>query len=219
MKLLILYLSILLLGVVLYTAFKKTAKKKELYVKLFSFALVAIGTYAFLDTQSRYAYLLYAIISILGIYEIGKAMRNHHNRHVYLSVSLIMLALFIYTGFVQGFPHSRLFLCVLSFDAFSQFFGQIFGRNALIRNISPNKTIEGCIGGLAICIVTSLYTFNSLWLGIYVAFFALCGDLLASMVKRRSGIKDFSNLLPGQGGVLDRFDSYVLCTVCYLPLL
>lgn len=219
MKLLILYLGILLLGVVFYTTFKKTAKKKELYLKFLSFALVALGTYAFLDTQSRYAYLLYAVISILGVYEIGKALRHYQNRYAYLAISLIIFALFIYTGFVPGFPHSRLFLCVLSFDAFSQFFGQILGRHALIRNISPNKTIEGCIGGLAICVLTSLYAFNSPWPGIYVAFFALCGDLLASLVKRRSGIKDFSNLLPGQGGVLDRFDSYILCSVCYLPLL
>lgn len=219
MSLLLIYLSVLLLGIVLYTTFKKTAGKKELYLKFFSFALVALCTYAFLDKQSGHASILYAVIGTLGLYEIIRASGRIKNAFVYIAIALVMFSLFVSTAFITGFPHSNLFLCVLSFDAFSQFFGQLFGKQALLKKISPNKTIEGSTGGLLICILTSFCTFGSVWKGCYIAFFALAGDLLASFVKRKAGIKDFSRLLPGQGGVLDRFDSYILVSICYLPVL
>lgn len=219
MKLLLTYLSLLLLGVVVYTSFKKTADKKSLYAKLLSFAIVALFTYAVLEYQVKYAAALYGIIATLAFYEIISVTRNLRSPYAYILLSVVILALFVYTGLVPGFPHSALFLCVLSFDAFSQFFGQIFGRHALTRKISPNKTIEGCAGGLLICLLTSHYAFDTAWKGLPIAFFALCGDLLASLVKRRAGVKDFSRLLPGQGGILDRFDSYIFCVLCYFLFL
>ncbi len=207
MKLLLIYLSVLLLGVIGYTSFKKTADKKSLYLKFLSFSLVALLCYIVLDQQSSYTLALYGIISALALYELIKICRHAGASYLYIITGGIILLLFLYTGFVPHFPHSKLFLCVLSFDAFSQFFGQIFGRHSLIRKISPNKTIEGCVGGLLMCMLTSFLMFNSVWKGIYISFFALSGDLLASYVKRRAGVKDFSRLLPGQGGVLVRFDS------------
>lgn len=219
MNLLLLYLGILMLGVVVYTSFKKTADKKSLYLKFLSFAIVAVFTYFILDHQAKYTLALYSMIAALALYEIIRVIRRVSNAYLYILVSLSILALFVYTSLVPGFPHSALFLCVLSFDAFSQFFGQIFGRHALTRKISPNKTIEGCMGGLLICLLTSHYAFGMAWKGLPIACFALGGDLLASFVKRRAGVKDFSRLLPGQGGVLDRFDSYIFCALCYLLFL
>ncbi len=219
MNLLLLYLAILVLGVVVYTSFKKTADKKSLYLKFLSFAIVAVFTYFILEQQAKYTLALYCIIATLALYEIIHVTRTLSNAYFYILVSLLILAPFVYTGFVPGFPHPALFLCVLSFDAFSQFFGQIFGRHALTRKISPNKTIEGCAGGLLICLLTSHYAFGTPWKGFPIACFALGGDLLASFIKRRAGVKDFSRLLPGQGGVLDRFDSYIFCALCYLVFL
>lgn len=219
MSLLGIYLVILLLGVVLYTSVKKTADKKSLYLKFLSFSIVTVFTYFILDHQAKYTLALYSIIGILALYEIISVTRTLRSAYVYILASLLILALFVYTSLVPSFPHSKLFLCVLSFDAFSQFFGQIFGRHALTRKISPNKTIEGCAGGLLICLLTSVYVFGTPWKGLSIAFFALSGDLLASFVKRRAGAKDFSRLLPGQGGVLDRFDSYILSAICYLLFL
>lgn len=219
MNVLLIYLAVLLLGVTGYTSFKKTADKKSLYLKFLSFALVVVLTYLILDKASGYTLFLYGVISALTLYELVRVTRTIGTAYVYILSGIVILLLFLYTSLIPAFPHSTLFLCVLSFDAFSQFFGQIFGRHTLVPKISPHKTIEGCAGGLLICMLTSFYTFGSLWTGIYIAFFALSGDLLASFVKRRAGVKDFSRLLPGQGGVLDRFDSYILCAVCYLPLL
>jgi phosphatidate cytidylyltransferase len=216
MMLLVIYLSVLLLGIVAYTAVKKTANKKSLYLKFTSFAVVVGLVYAVLDSQPSYTILLYSLIGILSLFEIVKVTRHLKTAYLYIGIACIALAIFTYAAFKKQFPHSELFLCVLSFDAFSQFFGQIFGKHALWKTISPHKTMEGTIGGLVTCTFTSSLVFHCMWKGLFIGCSALCGDLLASFVKRRSGVKDFSNLLPAQGGILDRFDSYIISTIAYL---
>lgn len=104
------------------------------------------------------------------------------------------------------------------FDAFSQLTGQLAGKTKLARKISPNKTVEGLIGGmgctLLLCSIpgkfSNLSSERCICLAIIISLAALCGDLLASAGKRRFGIKDYSHLLPGQGGFLDRFDSLLM---------
>lgn len=104
-------------------------------------------------------------------------------------------------------------------DTFAYFGGMTFGKNKLIERLSPNKTIEGSISGivfgslLAIWFgfMTNLFDNNNLLIvaTIILTFTGQIGDLLFSSVKRLYGIKDFSNILPGHGGVLDRIDSIV----------
>jgi len=101
-------------------------------------------------------------------------------------------------------------------DTFAYFTGKLFGRRKLYPQVSPNKTIEGAIGGIVGCTIISILYFNYLSINklIYIIIFSICasvfsivGDLSASKIKREFGIKDFGNLLPGHGGILDRFDS------------
>jgi phosphatidate cytidylyltransferase len=109
-----------------------------------------------------------------------------------------------------------LFLATATFDGFSQVVGQLAGRRRLAISVSPAKTVEGFGGGLVAAFVVALLTRGLLggagaWyiagLTVLTALAALAGDLAASWVKRRAGIKDYSAALPGQGGFLDRFDS------------
>ena len=93
----------------------------------------------------------------------------------------------------------------------------------LFRSISPKKTIEGCIGGtVGAVVITILYSvlckyafhveFNYVYvtlITIVLSILSQIGDLAASSVKRYTGIKDFSNLIPGHGGMLDRIDSVI----------
>lgn len=110
-----------------------------------------------------------------------------------------------------------LYLVVASSDGFSQVVGQLFGRHPLSPVVSPNKTVEGLIGGIVGAFIVAWFSrglvdlaFPSLLLLAFViAACGIGGDLLASRIKRKAGIKEFSNLLHAQGGVLDTFDSFI----------
>jgi len=106
---------------------------------------------------------------------------------------------------------------VTATDAGAYFVGSKFGKHKLWEAISPNKTIEGSIGGalitLALCLLLgydfSMGLWQSLGAAILVTVFAQLGDLVESMLKRDAGAKDASDILPGHGGFLDRADSYI----------
>lgn len=110
---------------------------------------------------------------------------------------------------------------VIAYDIFGLVVGSQFGKTRLAPDISPNKTVEGLIGGMAgavivaVLIVKLIHPWDDLGhafaLGLTVAVMAPLGDLAESMLKRDLGIKDFGTLLPGHGGVLDRFDSLLFC--------
>ena len=112
-----------------------------------------------------------------------------------------------------------LFLLVWGADSGAYFVGRKLGKRKLAPEVSPNKSIEGLIGGIItaamiIIVVQSLYLNLSLTqhilfllLSIITVFSSVLGDLFESMIKRRAGIKDSGRVLPGHGGVLDRIDS------------
>lgn len=114
-------------------------------------------------------------------------------------------------------------ICYLT-DVFAYFIGSFFGKHKLNERVSPNKSIEGSIGGFVGGMLVSLlwaYLFD--FFGVDKFIIIICsillpivcqiGDLAYSLIKRHYGIKDFSNLIPGHGGLLDRLDSltFVMC--------
>lgn len=112
-----------------------------------------------------------------------------------------------------------IFLLAFGSDTFAYFAGNLFGKNKLSPKISPNKTIEGSLGGIIgdiILIIIYNYFFEIgpiiklVPLAIIGSVVSQLGDLIASKIKRTTGIKDYGNLIPGHGGVLDRFDSILL---------
>lgn len=111
-------------------------------------------------------------------------------------------------------------------DTFAYFTGVAFGKHKIVPHISPKKTWEGCIGGTIFCAISVTvycclviyrvdniemglvpYGIITFFLGILIAIMSQLGDWFCSVIKRRTGIKDFSNIFPGHGGMLDRFDS------------
>lgn len=116
-----------------------------------------------------------------------------------------------------------LFIMVFSFDSASYCAGKIFGKNLIAPSISPKKTWEGVFGGVIGCTISlSIITYilnaphnlSFIPFSIIVCILAFLGDMFESFLKRRAHIKDSGTLLPGHGGILDRFDSVLL--VSYL---
>ncbi len=103
-------------------------------------------------------------------------------------------------------------------DTFAYFTGRFFGRRRIIPGVSPAKTVEGSIGGIAgavaVLVIFSitvgenvLTPAEAVGAGLLAGIVSQLGDWLASAIKRYAGLKDFGRLLPGHGGILDRFDS------------
>lgn len=110
------------------------------------------------------------------------------------------------------------FLIAWGTDTCAYFVGYLFGKRKLWEEISPKKTIEGAIGGVIGCtILTTLYAYilrpefiyYAIILGVLGSVISQLGDLTASKIKRSVDIKDYGNIMPGHGGVLDRFDSII----------
>lgn len=114
-------------------------------------------------------------------------------------------------------------------DVFAYFVGSFFGKHKLCPNISPNKTIEGAIGGVVGCVISNIVLYavfenfvfaecshnyvGVVLMTVAMSIISMCGDLTASVIKRNFGIKDFSKLIPGHGGIIDRLDSSIFVLV------
>jgi len=129
------------------------------------------------------------------------------------------------------------FAVPLAGDMMALFVGKAFGKRKFCPAVSPKKTVEGSLGGLAGSVLAAVIIFLlSIWLcneatlsrlpvwwaypllGLAGGFVGQMGDLFASLVKRHCGLKDFSNIFPGHGGMLDRLDSVLFMAVlmyCY----
>lgn len=134
--------------------------------------------------------------------------------------------LFGYIILIRGEPAGSrwilfLFLVVWGGDVGAYFIGKTFGKHKLHERVSPKKTWEGAMGGLAVSVAAALlgwslllgpgYSFlQILLLGIVLGVVGQTGDLIESLLKRSAGVKDSGTLFPGHGGVLDRFDSILL---------
>lgn len=142
------------------------------------------------------------------------------------------------TGSDTGEPIGQYFFLLVFIaawitDTFAYFTGFFFGKHKLCPKISPKKTIEGSVGGTLFCVIAFIvygiviskintsYEPNFIGIaavGLCMSVLSQIGDLLASVIKRTYGVKDYGNLFPGHGGVLDRFDS-VLILAPFLLLL
>ena len=171
------------------------------------------------------------LIALGGAFEIVRLQLKSHPQFawskfcLYFSIYIALAVLFLLFAFESAEIQILTMFAVCMFDAFSQLSGQLFGKRKIAPNISPNKTLGGLIGGACSALFIGIIAnFNS-ELGIMaVTILTLCviaasfvGDLLASYVKRQYAVKDYSALIPGHGGILDRFDSLIAAgAVIYL---
>lgn len=142
----------------------------------------------------------------------------------YLISSVIFLTLIPSIRTSDGFNQNLvigIFFLIWTNDTFAYIVGKNFGKNKLFERISPNKTIEGFLGGVVFSIIASFFIFTYtgflnfiFWAGLAVilSIFGTLGDLIQSKFKRQAGVKDSGNLMPGHGGLFDRLDSIIFAS-------
>ena len=147
---------------------------------------------------------------------------NKTNFINFILTNLIIISFFSLIGILES-PNGLYMILyavilVSTMDVFAYLGGNLLGKRKIIPVISKGKTIEGTIIGLTSTIIISyfikdLMDFNviySLIYGFFMGIFAFLGDLLESIFKRKIGVKDSGKLIPGHGGLMDRFDGYFL---------
>ena len=180
--------------------------------------------------QSRSMWLLpiAAYLLLRTIVQLYRPRQNavHSLERSFFSLGYVALPIAMLNGIMRiTAPRLLLgmFIFIWLYDTGAYCVGMLLGRHRLFERISPKKSWEGVIGGVAFCVAGAYAThhwFNeffqvpdlTVWVGmsVVVAVFATLGDLVESLIKRTVGVKDSGNLLPGHGGILDRIDSLLL---------
>ena len=166
--------------------------------------------------------VLTGLIIAVGLFELFRLLKNEqYKQNGFFALSIVIYGILSFGFWKFSVMEKEIilftFLILSIFDAFSQISGQLWGKRKIAPEISPNKTVGGTVGG-AVFALLSAYFLRSLTSGnvtesfalaVGIIVFAFVGDIAASFYKRKFGVKDYSNLIPGHGGFLDRFDSLI----------
>ena len=210
-----------------YEILRASGAHRRRFLLVFSFAGAMILSLVPVPHQPLYWVLLFSIAC--GAYLFLMKWQKHcrlDSAIVLVGLVLLTTALFRSITVLRGIDHGEVYLftvVTLTFatDVGAYLFGRYFGHYKLAPKISPNKTLEGGIGGVVVsmaCMAIISQTLHrhgypaadwrvALLYAIGVSVVAEFGDLAMSSLKRVCGIKDFGNIFPGHGGALDRFDS------------
>jgi len=229
-------ISLALLAVLgVYEAIKAYGLGKSPYIFAVSMVWTAL---VFFVKDEKIIPLLW--LALIGVYLLTPLFlqKNHSMAQnlpaLFLTIAIAQVFLLVYPMKAGEYGVEKLvFTCACAFvsDILAQLVGSAIGKKKLCESISKNKTVEGFLAGLgggALC-GTALSVYMSaflkvtadyvlfIFLGIFFSSISVLGDLVFSKIKRERGIKDFGNLLPGHGGMLDRLDSVLfLLPIAYV---
>ncbi len=217
---------------------KLCQNKALLVISVLPALIVPFVAMGYLAVPLTLVYTLYAIIVFVLI------LKFHSKLDIKSVLSVLVLPIFISFAFatvvcVTQYGNVGLFyilavLCWSSLaDTGAYFVGVTFGKHKMAKIISPKKSWEGFVGGmlsgligiLLLCLMyDKVYVFEVNYIAMLIItplFVALgvLGDLTASLIKRKCDIKDFGNLIPGHGGVMDRFDSILMITPLFAQII
>lgn len=220
------------IGLISFYEFSILAKNKDAYVnKVLGFLITA-----FLIINSYFDFFPFHYSILIGIlllllYEL---FRDKSSAIINLGTTLLgifYIGLFsstligireMYSGFSYEYENGGLLIISMMItiwmcDSAAYFLGTAFGKHRLFPRVSPKKSWEGAVAGFIFSIATMIFmktvlvdfiTMNqAITIGIIVGSFGQLGDLIESLIKRDANVKDSSDIIPGHGGILDRFDS------------
>ncbi len=227
-------LVITAISILIFLEWGGLARKKNLVVDSLSIIIFILGYIVFEE------YFLYFFISLLAVFWFIFSIFLFRNKLELLSSIHFdnnSLRLLVIAGFYSSLllliqtneiNHLLIFIIIVNTslaDICAYLVGSRFGKTPLLKNISPNKTFEGFLGGIA---ASSLFGFlmyyeyqltaSMLLIIIFSSFYAFVGDYFMSYLKRKSNLKDTGSILPGHGGILDRIDSHLSATTIFTSL-
>ena len=240
----VLFAACLLIGVLGVREFYKGFETMGLKPNFILACIAAVALYGLELLGERYEwYMLWffgvVLVSLLYLFNI-EARKLEAAMATITGIFYVIFFSFHVTLTEQTGPYGNLvwLIVITAFgtDVMAYFSGYLLGKHKLCPKISPKKTIEGSVGGiLGSVILSGLFgyffmpeiLFHCLAIGALGGVVSQFGDLTASIFKRKMGIKDYGNLIPGHGGILDRFDSvlftgpmvyyYIVLVIGYAP--
>ncbi len=210
------------IGIYLINRKNEADVRRRAWIKHLTYFIITNILFFSIPFNTLYFRIIAALIIIMGFLELFKLFRESEYDHFrfYITGTAVMalfsVGLICFSRLESGVIMFS-FLILSVFDGFSQITGQLFGRTRLFPRVSPDKTVEGLVGGTIVALLSSLVfrqvipasPVNAFLLALVAVIFAFAGDALKSIYKRRYKVKNFSSLLPGHGGFLDRFDSLI----------
>jgi len=202
--------------------------KKNIRISFFISAIFAVVLLYFARFNRFDFVMTYLFIILLlmceFIYIIIINKKPDHLKDIVFSIFSFVYTTFLFMSMIlirnlKGGIHITwwVFITTWACDTGAFFSGLLLGKTPLAPTISPNKTVEGSIGGILSSVVAStiysiyflpeISVLHAIGFGICISVVSQVGDLSASLIKRYCNIKDFSNIIPGHGGILDRLDS------------
>ena len=226
--------GILVLSLLGMYEFYKVIKQKDIHAVSIVGYMICILYYFTMGNNIEYK-LMFSLL-VLSIFVL-LCIPIVNSKYTFIDAAATLLG-FIYVGVFFSFillVYNKtygnylvwlIFISAWICDTCAYYVGKNFGKTKLSPQISPKKTIEGSIGGLLgstiACTIFGIFVlsrgisipiYNYIIIGALNGIFCQMGDLVASSIKRVVGVKDFSNLIPGHGGILDRFDSALFSAV------
>lgn len=196
--------------------------------------IIMVAAYIYAAVSSDKAFVLPSVIAAIMLHCVTIVLEHGKIKYTDIFSSGLLLIYVVITMSSIAFCRVEygigammlIFVCAWTTDSGAYFAGSFMGKHKLIPHVSPKKTVEGAVGGVVVCMLCSfvysmiihniagetIVSLDSLRLtviGGLGAVVAQVGDLVASSIKRDTGVKDFGKIFPGHGGFMDRFDSVI----------
>ncbi|MEX0995524.1 MAG: phosphatidate cytidylyltransferase [Flavobacteriaceae bacterium] len=219
-----------ILGIICLKEFLKLIHLKSII--LYGILILFIFLFSYLQFDFYATKLLLLLTGFINLFLLKDllwtSMIPMFEKKKYIVTILYLISGFVFITLIPFYNNeyapdliAAVFILVWANDIFAFLIGKNFGKRKLLERVSPNKTVEGFIGGLVAASFASFFIFKYLaifnpvfWLGlaILISLFGPIGDFVQSKFKRQAGVKDSGSLIPGHGGIYDRLDSVIFAS-------